>query len=385
MVRDIQRPRVALFSTRFLPYSQTFVFDELRHHDRYEAEVFCLERQNTDTFPHPRVHSLRPASSLGERLEAAVYQRCLYSPRFASLIGRGGYDLVHAHFGTGAQYALPYAAYCDLPLVVTLHGFDVTALATHRRFHPKHWRYALLSPWLLQRTTRVLAASTEMAELIERVGAPRERIHVWRLGVELPPLDHREQPANEVLMVGRFVEKKGFEYGLQAFALLAERFPEMRLVIVGDGELGPRLRELTQRGGIEDRVEFTGVLPHAAVLERVSRCRVLLAPSVTAASGDRESGLIVVKEAAARGVPAVASRHGGIPEIIVDGETGFLVAERDVDTLADRLTRLLGSSELRDRLGVAARRRMESEYEIGARVRELERHYDEARTEHGPR
>jgi glycosyltransferase involved in cell wall biosynthesis len=234
----------------------------------------------------------------------------------------------------------------------------------------------------MQRTTRFLAASDELAELIERVGAPRDRVHVWRLGVELPSLDDDQQPADEVLMVGRFVEKKGFEYGLRAFAAVSAGFSNLRLAIVGDGPLGSRLRELARSLGIDERVEFAGVLPHAEVLERVSRCRILLAPSVTAASGDRESGLIVVKEAAARGVPAVASRHGGIPEIIVDGATGFLVEERDVDTLADRLRRLLGSSALRDRFGLAARRRMEAEYEIGARVRELERHYDEARTEH---
>ncbi len=381
MDHEFHRNRVALFSTRFLPYSQTFVFDELRHHDRYEADVFCLERQHADRFPFPRIHALRPAATWLERLEAAVYQRCLYSPRFAARIGTGGYDLVHAHFGTGAQYALPYAAHADLPLVVTLHGFDVTALATRRRYHPKHWRYALLSPWLLQRTTRFLAASEEMAELIEWVGASPSKVHVWRLGVELPPLAARVA-ASEVLMVGRFVEKKGFEYGLRAFATIAERFPTTRLTIVGDGELGPHLRALVAELGIEARVDFVGALPHAEVLDRMARCAVLLAPSVVAASGDRESGLIVVKEAAARAVPAVATRHGGIPEIIVDGETGFLVAERDADAIADRLVRLLDSELLRDRMGRAARQRMETEYEIGARVQELERHYDAARREH---
>ena len=125
MAQDAQRRRVALFSTRFLPYSQTFVFDELRHHDRYEAEVFCLEQQNSDTFPYPQVHALRPASTPAGRLEAAVYQRCLYSSRFAALIGGGGYDLVHADFGTGAAVAFRLGKRDDvrLPRGQDLHPF----------------------------------------------------------------------------------------------------------------------------------------------------------------------------------------------------------------------------------------------------------------------
>ena len=90
-------------------------------------------------------------------------------------------------------------------------------------------------------------------------------------------------------------------------------------------------------------------------------------------------------QAAARAVPAVASRHGGIPETIDDGDTGYLVDERDTETLAERLACLLGDERHRVRMGRAARAKMERGYEIRARVRELERHYDEARVEHARR
>jgi colanic acid/amylovoran biosynthesis glycosyltransferase len=99
--------------------------------------------------------------------------------------------------------------------------------------------------------------------------------------------------------------------------------------------------------------------------------------------GNRESGLIVVKEASACATVPIGTRHGGIPEIIDDGVTGFLVAERDVGSLADRLRRLVTDPALRERLGAAAREKMCREYDNTARVRALEALYDEARTIHG--
>lgn len=374
--------RVAVFSRRFLPYSQTFIFDELRHHERYEAEVFCLERQNATLFPFPRVHALRPADTFRARAEAALCDRFLYSARFSREVQTGSYDLLHAHFGVGAQWALPIAHQLNLPLVVTLHGFDVGALATRRRFAPKHWRYALLAPWLLRQTTRFLAASTELAELMIGIGAEASKVHVWRLGIELPRQLAEPQDSQTILMVGRMVEKKGFEFGLRAFASASTSWS---LTLIGDGELRSDLERLARELGIAERVRFLGALPHEEVLERMNECAVLLAPSVTTTKGDRESGLIVAKEAAARGIPTVGSRHGGIVEIINDGVTGFLVKERDVAGLTDRLVRLQQDASMRKTMGQAARRRMERDYEIGARVRELETHYDQAREEHGRR
>ena len=112
--------------------------------------------------------------------------------------------------------------------------------------------------------------------------------------------------------------------------------------------------------------------------ERLQRSDILLAPSVTARDGNREGGTIVVKEASASQVVPIGTRHGGIPEIVDDGETGFLVSERSVDELADRLERLVIDRALRLRLGEAARRKMEREYDNRARVKQLEERYDEA-------
>ena len=128
--------------------------------------------------------------------------------------------------------------------------------------------------------------------------------------------------------------------------------------------------------GIDDRVVFHGVKDHQEVLDMILRSDILVAPSVVASNGDRESGILVVKEAGARSVPAVGTIHGGIPEIIDDGITGFLVEEKDVNALAEKIEILLRDDLLRKKMGSAARIKMEKEYSISERVGVLESYYD---------
>ncbi len=363
-------PTVALFNTHFLPYSQTFVYEEIRQHRHYAVEVFCRRRELAERFPFSPVH-------IGGPLYGVTCRSRAFDARFRAV----SFALVHAHFGLGAVYARPFARRHRLPLVVTFHGYDVPLLSSPRRWLPQHLRYALRGPRVLGEMTLGLCASTELKAMLERLGVPAERLRVHRLGIDLSRFVPGTRPEHEcrVLMIGRFVEKKGFEYGLAAFAEVAREEPTLRLSIVGDGEREPALRRLAAALGVADRVSFTGPLPPAQVAALLGRSNILLAPSIVDREGNRESGLIVVKEASASAVVPIGTLHGGIPEIIDDGVTGFLVPERDSAALADRLRLLARDPALRDRLGSNAREKMRREYDNSARVGALEERYDEAR------
>ncbi|MFI5307852.1 MAG: glycosyltransferase [Polyangiales bacterium] len=371
--RDKQ-PRVALFSTHFLRYSQSFVFEELSCLRRYQAEVFAWRRHFRDRFAFEPVHVANPG-----------YVLTRYSPAFVRRFREAPFDLVHAHFGPGGTYAHPYAERFDLPLVVTFHGYDVPLLSSVERLLPGNWPYALRAPSMLRRMTLGLCASSELEQMLVELGVPKHKLRVHRLGIDLrafEPADKPEGPA-EVIMIGRFVEKKGFEYGIRAFAqALGESGVDARLTLVGSGEREALLRHEIKRLGLEHKVELAGVLPKQAVAERLRRAHVLLAPSVVGRDGNRESGLIVVKEASACATVPIGTLHGGIPEIIDDAQTGFLVPERDVAAMAERLAMLLRDRPLRARLGQAARLKMEREYDNAKRVEALESLYDEARILH---
>jgi glycosyltransferase involved in cell wall biosynthesis len=299
----------------------------------------------------------------------ALYGATRHNLGFHRAFRRGGFALVHGHFGTGSLYAVPYAARYRLPLVVTFHGYDVPLLRSAARFYPVHWTYAVFARSMLDQLTMGLCASRELYEILAEAGVPRERLRIHHLGIDLGAFRRGpRRPLPRVMMVGRFVEKKGFEYGVRAFARALARGARAELVIAGGGERRAKLEALVREQGIEDHVRFAGILPSREVAALLSESDVLLAPSVVDHDGDRESGVIAIKEASACELAVIGTYHGGIPEIIDDGETGYLVPERDVASLADRLYRLLTDRALAERMGEAGRAKMEREYDLPAKV-----------------
>ncbi len=359
--------RVAMFREDFLPFSQTFVFEEIRLLKRHQVDVFAWRRLNETLFPYERVH-----------VGGLLFLLTGYSGAFHSQFQTRHYELIHGHFGTSGMYALPYASRYRLPLVVTFHGVDVTVLNSWARFLPHRWPYTWLAPRLLSRMTLGLCVSHEIRDRLRALGAPADRLVIHRLGIDLDQFTAGPRDANriEIAMVGRLVEKKGFEYGLHAFARVARRAPNAALTVIGDGPRRRSLEQLARGLDIGDRVTFTGVLPGRAVSERLRQSDILLAPSVTGRDGNREGSPMVVKEASASEVVPVSTFHAGIPEIVEDGLTGFLVPERDVDALAHRLERLVGDRGLRTQMGRAARDKMRREFDNRAQVAELETLYD---------
>jgi colanic acid/amylovoran biosynthesis glycosyltransferase len=223
-----------------------------------------------------------------------------------------------------------------------------------------------------------LCASLELKRMLIEQGVSEARLRVHRLGIDLSRFQVGPMPRERlVVMIGRFVEKKGFEYGLQAFARAAARLRDARLVLVGEGERRRSLERLARELGVRERVEFVGVLSQARIAELLGKAAVLLAPSVVARDGNRESGLIVVKEASASGAVPIGTEHGGIPESIDSGRTGFLVAERDSMGMGVCLSNLLENSALREQMAIEGRRKMEREFDNVRLVAQLEEIYDE--------
>jgi glycosyltransferase involved in cell wall biosynthesis len=147
-------------------------------------------------------------------------------------------------------------------------------------------------------------------------------------------------------------------------------------VIIGDGPLRRRLQSLVDALNLQRNVQFQGALSHAQVMRWIRRAAMVVVPSVKTSTGRVEGLGMVHLEAAATGVPAIGSRSGGIPEGIVDGETGYLVPERQTHTLADRIGYLLDHPRERHRLGTNARRFVEERFHLSRQTEKLEALYD---------
>jgi colanic acid/amylovoran biosynthesis glycosyltransferase len=244
------------------------------------------------------------------------------------------------------------------PIVTTFHGYDMSEYV--RRRGPGCYRRLLAAGDLF------LPVSDRWRARLIDMGADPTRVRVHRMGVDCRRIVPRSAPIprapRRVLSVARLVEKKGIEFGIRAFAVLSRARPDVNYLVIGDGELRSRLERLAVTLGVGGRVQFAGLEPHGSVVRALQEADVFLAPSVTAASGDEEGISVAVMEAMAAGLPVVATRHSGTPELLLDGETGFLAEERDVPGLAAALCYLLENPEQRTAMGLKGRARILAEY-----------------------
>jgi len=295
-----------------------------------------------------------------------------------SALARRGVVLLHAHFGVEGVYATRLAEALRVPLVTTLHGFDVTVtrsqLMTSRK--PSWINYVAGRNALFERGAVFICVSEHIRRRAVDWGYPADRLVVLPIGVDVDlirPTGFVETP--HILHVARLVEKKGTADLLRAFAVVRQAVPGAELVIVGDGPLRSTLDDLAVELGVVSAVRFLGALPHPETLDWLGRSRLLCLPSVTAASGDQEGLGMVLLEAAASAKPVVGTDHGGIPEAVVDGATGFLVPERDPRALAERLIMLLRDAQLCEQLGKAGREMVLERFNLRRQTGKLETLY----------
>jgi glycosyltransferase involved in cell wall biosynthesis len=260
-------------------------------------------------------------------------------------------DVTHVHWWFPGGYAVwPFSA-GGTPWVLTSHGTDLFLLD---RFPAMR----IAARPLFRRAAQVTVISTPLVPRVEKMGVARDRITVIpmpraRAGLDAPLPEERRE-SDHLLFVGRLVERKGAEYAIRALRVLVERGHRLRLTLVGDGPERESLEQLTDRLEIRDRVTFVGAIPPADVGRWYRRAAVLLFPTVTDWKGEQEGFGMVLVEAMHAGVPIVASRSGGIPDVILDHETGRLVPERDVGAIADAVAGLVADPDLRARLTRAA-------------------------------
>jgi glycosyltransferase involved in cell wall biosynthesis len=263
-------------------------------------------------------------------------------------------DVVLAEYGPTGVAMMGPCEIAGVPLVVHFHGYDA-------------YRYDLLEQYgmryktLFARCAAIIAVSEDMRRQLVDLGAPVQRVHHIVYGVDIDLFGECSPENNppRFLAVGRFVDKKAPVLTLLAFTGVARSFPDAHLTMIGDGPLRAACEDLSRALGIGDRVSFPGVVDHAEVAREMARSRCFVQHSVRPRSGDSEGTPVAVLEASASGLPVVATRHAGIPDVVEDGVTGLLVAERDVDGMAEAMIELANDPDLAGRLGAAGRLRTE--------------------------
>ena len=264
---------------------------------------------------------------------------------------------VLAEYGPTGVATMEACRHLDIPLIVHFHGYD----ASVREVLEEH---AKTYPLLFQEAAAIVAVSRAMERKLISLGAPAEKVHYNPCGINCDNFSGAD-PASAppvFLAVGRFIEKKAPHLTLKAFANVHRSVPEARLRMLGDGPLLNECRKLAGELKIEDVVTFLGAQSPAVVQEEMRSARCFVQHSIEAANGDCEGTPVGILEAGASGLPVVSTRHAGIADVIVEGETGFLVDEGDVDGMAKHMLQLAREPALALSLGRAARQRVQRHF-----------------------
>ena len=389
-------PVVVHFAERFASVTENWIYHQVVRTSRYRPVVATEKRENADQFPFERVLfperdglAYRVADRIflgrhGQRRNRLAVPLQALSWAYERPVRAVQPALLHAHFGTQAVHLLRLRRRLGVPLVTTFYGYDASSIPRLRGW--RRWYRQLFAIG-----DRFLIEGSAFRQRLLDLGCPPEKAVVHHLGVDVDAIPFRPRrllPAEPIrlLMAASFREKKGHEYALRAFAAARQRIaagadrPGIELWLIGDGELRPRIEAVIKELRLGDAVRLLGTRPHAAFLEEALRCHLFLAPSVTAADGDTEGGAPVgLIEAAASGMPAVASWHADIPEVVRHGETGWLAPERDVGALSDHLVGLLMHPECWPEIGARARKHVEAEYHLRVQAQRLDAIYDELR------
>ncbi len=359
-------------------YSEMFI---RTHVERMQANVKLLHgghfpflrEDNRPLFPS-RLFGQRGARFLSEWLARRPIESLrpgllseLRDGLLARFLSRERVSAVLAEFGpTGAAVANACLA-TEVPLIVHFHGFDAYANQILEAYQTAYQQ-------MFDIAETVVVVSRDMERQLLELGAPKEKVVYNPCGADTA-LFAGASPASAppvFIAVGRFVEKKAPHLTLLAFAEVLRDVPDARLVMIGDGVLWDACRQLAEGLDIAHAVDFQGSKRyHSEVGTAMRGARAFVQHSMRTSSGDSEGTPVAVIEAGATGLPVVATRHGGIPDVVIDGETGYLVNEGDVEGMAERMLLLAKSPELAERLGSAARERIRGIFSIERSVSNL--------------
>ena len=359
---------VVIYRDELLPISETFIKAQASSLRRYRPQFVGVFRSKESlTGLDDAIIAVPPSRAPLERMRRTLYYRTGYAPEFHRAIRNIGASIVHAHFATSGKNALNLSDRFKMPLIVTLHGHDITVEQDYQRLYSNLWSNAYVF---------ICVSESIRLKAIE-AGFPQNKLRVVYNGIQCDSASDNggDRDKNLILFIGRLVEKKGCVYLLRSMPAVRVACPGAKLVIIGDGPMRSELSDEAVRLGIP--CEFLGARSRDFVRSYQRKARVVCAPSVTARNGDSEGLPTVILEALAAGAIVVGTEHAGIPEVISHGRTGLLAPQREPKLLADALIQALTDEQLGMRCRQQGYHVIREKFDIIQQTSRLEAIYDE--------
>jgi colanic acid/amylovoran biosynthesis glycosyltransferase len=338
-----QRNKIAMVSPSHNAYSETFIQEQK---NGLKGEIFYYYGGGLPThlenFGKLLNRSISIINKIKRKLKLTPFNA--QETAFMRSMKQHKIEVVLAQYGTTAHRIVKLCKHANIPLITHFHGYDASIHGVLESCNNYREVFA--------HSTFVIAVSVSMKERLIALGCPKDKLVYNTYGPSALFLDIKPQFSTDVFIgLGRFVDKKAPYYTILAFNKVLEKYPQAKLVIGGKGELFEVCVNLIKYLKIENKVLLPGVLSKEQFSGYLGTSLAFVQHSVTAISGNQEGTPVAVLEANGAGLPVIATYHAGIPDVIIDGETGLLVAEHDVDAMAAKMMQLLENKELAIKLG----------------------------------
>ena len=365
-----QNPNILVFRDKLLLPSEGFIKTHYTAFDAanlvYLASQFGWRAAELDG------QTMATASGVLQRF---LFKQIGHTPRLADL-RQLALKSVHAHFGRGGALVLPVARALGVPLYVTFHGGDATK-ETHRRRRLIPTIYQRRLSQLQAYASGFLCVSQFVADRLAAQGFPKSKLITHYIGIDLSQMMPPNQRNGRLLFIGRLIDKKGVDVLLAAMRRLQNaqnsKVPDGKVLGLDIAGAGPLEGKLRAQAADLPSVRFLGWQTPQQLASIMRRAQAVVVPSRIAADGDCEGLPTVVLESIRAGLPVVATNHAGIPEIIRDHETGFLVPENDPDLLAAALLAIVQPGDQIQQMVVNAQARLQQDFNATIQSEKLQR------------
>lgn len=372
---------IGVFRNQLFKNSEPFIQNQADSITRFNV-VYFGRRVANNNYGERIVRTINTNNNLKDRMSEIKNVLTMDSRSYLEAFKKAGTDLVHAHFAIDSLYALKATKGMGIPLVTTLHGFDVTTRKIDfiKSRSPSWINYAIFSKELKKHSDLFLCVSDFIRNKALERGFPESKLVTHYIGIDTNSYTTSfiEEKNNEkiILHIARLVEKKGTTYIIDAINKIKSKLDGYKVKIVGGGPLYKTLVNKVECLNLKEHIEMLGEIPHHDVMQLVKDASMLLVPSVTAKSGDSEGLPTVILEASSCNVPVIGTYHAGIPEAIIDEKTGLLVQEKNIDELAERILFLIENESIRAEMGRNARDLMCEKFNLSRQTALLENYYE---------
>lgn len=379
----MNKPIVAHSVNPFMFLTGSWLYNQIVNLKEFNSIVLTTKRVNKDIFLFDKVYSTESLPRWREITEKG-YRKIFkaYLPYWAKSCKQNNVKILHSHFGTCGWQDLGLAKKLRVPHIVSFYGADMSKNPrADKRWYGRYHE-------LFDKANLMIAEGPFAKKTLIGLGCPPKKVVINRLGVDLERIIFKERKLLKndtvrILTAGTFTEKKGIPFAVEAFALSLKDQPNMKMTLVGDANNNEdqqsekrKIFGLIEKYNIKEKIDWLGYIPYQELLKLSYSHHIFLAPSLTAKSGDTEGGSpVVLTEMVASGMPIIASNHADIPELVLDGQNGVLVEEKNIDSLVDSLIELARNPDQWKEMGFWGRKHVVGKFNLEKQVGKLEKIY----------